>query len=100
MIICSKQEANGSFREFMLDDAVEAPEVPVKTHLAHRADGRVIAEEEWTDAGVITRAPNGLKAAVAGRGKRFVKLDSTFTNEVAALQAIAMHFKPAARLKH
>jgi hypothetical protein len=104
MIICSKQEGNGTYREFMLDDADGADEVPVKTHLAHRADGRVIAEDEWTDAGLITRAPGGLKAAVAkpaSRGKRgFVNLESVFTNEIAALQAIAVNFKAATRLKN
>ena len=96
MIICSKPEANGAFREFMLDDADAGDEVRVKTHLAHRTDGRIVAEDGWTDAGVITRAPEGLKAAVvkpARRGKpAFVSLDELYTNEVAALQAIAVNY--------
>jgi hypothetical protein len=103
MIICSKPEANGVFREFVLDDAEEGDKVHVKTHLAHRTDGRVVAEDDWTDAGVITRAPEGLKAAVvkpARRGKpAFVSLDELYTNEIAALQAIAVNYK-ATQLKN
>lgn len=103
MIICSKPEANGAFREFMLDDTSADHQVHVKTHLAHRTDGRIVAEDDWIDAGVIIRAPEGLKAAVAkpvGRGKRaFVNLDELYSNEIAALQAIAVNYK-AAQLKN
>jgi len=103
MIICSKPEANGAFREFMLDDTHDGREVHVKTHLAHRTDGRVVADGGWTEAGVITRAPEGLKAAVAKpahRGKpAFVSLDELYTNEVAALQAIAVNYT-ATQLKN
>lgn len=103
MIICSKPEANGTFREFMLDDANEGREVQVKTHLAHRSDGGVVAEDDWTDAGIIIRAPEGVKAAVvkpARRGKpSFVNLNELYTNEIAALQAIAVNYT-ATQLKN
>jgi hypothetical protein len=103
MIICSKPEANGTFREFMFDDTHEGHEVRVKTHLAHRTDGHVVAEDGWTEAGVIIRAPEGLKAAVAKPARRgkpaFVNLDELYSNEVAALQAIAVNYK-AAQLKN
>ena len=103
MIICSKPEANGAFREFMLDDANEGREVHVKTHLAHRSDGHVVTEADWTDAGIIIRAPEGVKAAVvkpARRGKpSFVNLDELYTNEIAALQAIAVNYT-ATQLKN
>lgn len=97
MIICSKQEGNGTFREFMLDDTAAGDRVPVKTHLAHRTDGQVISGGDWTDAGIITRAPGGLKAAVAKSARRgkagFTNLEATYTNEIAALQAIAIAYK-------
>ena len=99
MIICSKHEGNGTYREFMLDDAELGQEVRVKTHLAHRAEDRVIATDDWTEAGVITRAPDGLKAAVATparQGFALTKLDTLFSNEIAALQAIAQHYEPTA----
>lgn len=97
MIICSKHEGNGTYREFMLDDAHLGDEVHVKTHLRHRVDGDTVATDDWMDAGIITRAPNGLKAAVRGRRKGLVSLDKLFTNEIAALQAIAVHYVPASR---
>jgi hypothetical protein len=102
MIICSKHEGNGTYREFILDDAILDAEVQVKTHLAHRSEEGMIAEDAWTEAGVITRAPEGVKAAVATsrrqRGKgALVKLDELFTNEIAALQAIALHYEAPAR---
>lgn len=107
MIICSKQEGNGTFREFMFDDTDQGDEVHVKTHLAHRQDGRIVATDDWIDAGMIKRAGAGLEAAVlkpVRRGKAakpgFVKLQTLFTNEVAALQAIAVNFEPAAQLKN
>ena len=97
MIICSKQEGNGTFREFMLDDTASGDEVPVKTHLAHRSDGQIVSGGDWTEAGIITRAPGGLKAAVAKPARRgkpgFMNLDATYTNEIAALQAIAVAYK-------
>ncbi|MBL8780503.1 MAG: hypothetical protein JNL06_06115 [Alphaproteobacteria bacterium] len=67
----------------------------MKTHIAHRSGDDVVAED-WTEAGVIMRAPEGLKAAVRGRfGKTgFKKLDELFSNEVAALQAIAVNYEP------
>jgi hypothetical protein len=96
MIICSKHEGNGTYREFVLDDAELGDEVPVKTHLAHRTDDPTIADDDWTEAGIIVRAPDGLKAAVRGKfGKTgFTKLDELFSNEIAALQAIAVHYEP------
>lgn len=96
MIICSKPEANGAFREFMLDDAEAGDAVRVKTHLGRRAEGGVVTEEDWTDAGLIKRSAAGLKAAVLNGGKPgFVDLDEVYTNEIAALQAIAVHYKDA-----
>jgi hypothetical protein len=85
MIICSKDEGNGTFREFVLDDSEAGDEVPVKTHLAN--------ERVWSNAGVITRAAEGLVAAVAEAPGDFVKLNKLFSNEIAALQAIALHYK-------
>lgn len=104
MIICSKQEGNGTFREFLVDDAGSEDEIQVKTHLAHRVSGSVITETEWMDAGVITRSPHGLRASVAkavhGKGQAFVVLNRTFNNEVAALQAIALNFEACNRAHH
>lgn len=85
MIICSKDEGNGTLREFVLDDTDPRNEVQVRTHLS--------TERSWVYAGVITRAADGLEAAVADTPGDFVKLKTTFTNEVAALQAIARHYK-------
>jgi hypothetical protein len=105
MIICSKHEGNGTYREFKLDDAQSGDEVHVKTHLRHRADGDALSDDDWTDAGVIKRAGDTLEAAVlARRGKSakvgLIKLDSRFTNEIAALQAIAVNYQPAKSLKN
>ena len=105
MIICSKHEGNGTYREFMLDDAEMGDRTPVKTHVAQRANGEVIAEDDWREAGVITRAQNGVEAAVLrsvrrGRNSDFVKLNQVFPNEVAALQAIAKHYVPATTLQN
>lgn len=87
MIICSKQEDNGMTREFLIDQLI-GEEVHVKTHLADHDD--------WSEAGIITRATNGLEVAIPSRGSsgHFVKLDKTFTNEIAALQAIAVSYQP------
>lgn len=91
MIICSKPEADGVTREFLLDDAQTGTEVQVKTHLSGASSGA----NEWYDAGVIIRASNGVEASVlnpSGQG-HFVKLDRVFTNEIAALQAIAVNYR-------
>ncbi len=106
MIICSKHEGNGTYREFVLDDAEMGDRVPVKTHLAHRAGEITVSEEDWRDAGLITRARDGLEASVlkpTRRGARsadFVKLDRVFPNEIAALQAIAVNYEAAPALKN
>lgn len=105
MIICSKDEGNGTFREFALDNATFGDKAPVKTHLAHRTDGGTVADDEWRDAGIITRAQGGVEALILrsvrrGRQSDFVKLDKLFPNEVAALQAIAKHYVPASTLKN
>ena len=99
MIICSKHEGNGTYREFVLDDREMGEKVPVKTHLARRAGSVTVTnDDDWCDAGVITRARDGLEASVllpARRGARssdFVKLDRLFPNEIAALQAIAVTY--------
>jgi hypothetical protein len=93
MIICSKPEANGATREFLIDDTQLGAEVPVRTHLSG-LDG---AEQEWSEAGVIVRDGTGVIASVvrqaADRGI-FVKLEKHFTNEIAALQAIAVSYQP------
>jgi hypothetical protein len=93
MIICSKHEGNGTYREFMLDSSEDGDEVHVKTHLAHRGGDTVVAVDDWTDAGIIKRAPDGLKAAVRAK-PGFVDLNKLFTNEIAALQAIAVNYEP------
>ena len=87
MIICSKQEDNGATREFLIDQ-VTGEEVHVRTHLADHDD--------WSEAGIITRADHGLEVAILSSkaSGRFVKLDQTFTNEIAALQAIAVSYQP------
>jgi len=106
MIICSKHEGNGTYREFVLDDAEMGDRVPVKTHLAHRAGEITVADDDWRDAGLITRARDGLEASVlkpTRRGARsadFVKLDRVFPNEIAALQAIAVHYEAAPALNN
>lgn len=105
MIICSKDEGNGTYREFMLDDADMGDKAAVKTHVAQRANGETIAEDDWREAGVITRAQNGVEVAVLrsirrGRNSDFVKLDQVFPNEIAALQAIAKHYVPQSTLKN
>jgi len=107
MIICSKHEGNGTYREFMLDDTEAADEVQVKTHLRHRTDGEALTGDDWTDAGVIKRAGDTLEAAVLKPGRRgksakvgLIKLDDRFSNEIAALQAIAVHYQPVRSLKN
>jgi hypothetical protein len=104
MIICSKHEGNGTYREFIVDDAKLDAEVQVRTHLAHRSEDGTMAEDDWAEAGVITRAPEGVQAAVATRRQRgkaaLVKLDELFSNEIAALQAIALHYEPPAQSPH
>lgn len=101
MIICSKHEGNGTYREFVLDDAEMGDRAPVKTHLAHRAGEITVADEVWHDAGLITRAGDGLEASVlkpsrrGARGSDLVKLDRVFPNEIAALQAIAVSYEAA-----
>jgi hypothetical protein len=92
MIICSKPEADGLTREFLLDDAQPGTEVRVKTHLSGISKGT----EEWFEAGVIIRAANGLEASVLNPCDRgnFVKLDRVFANEIAALQALAVSYRP------
>jgi hypothetical protein len=87
MIICSRQEENGTTREFLIEQD-EGAEVHVKTHLANRDD--------WSAAGIITRAGHGIEVAVlspAAEGQ-LIKLDRTFRNEVAALQALAVSYRP------
>ena len=105
MIICSKHEGNGTYREFVLDDAQMGDRVPVKTHLAHRAGEITVADDQWHEAGLITRARDGLEASVlkptrrgSTRSADFVKLDRVFPNEIAALQAIAVTFEAAPQL--
>ena len=101
MIICSKHEGNGTYREFVLDDTEMGDRVPVKTHLAHRAGEITVADDDWREAGLITRLRDGLEASVlkpSRRGSRssdFVKLDRVFPNEIAALQAIAVSYEAA-----
>lgn len=87
MIICSKQEANGATREFLIDQDL-GTEVHVRTHTANRDD--------WSEAGIITRAGHGLEVAISSPNTsgRFVKLNKTFPNEIAALQAIAVSYRP------
>ncbi len=87
MIICSRQEENGTTREFLIEQD-EGAEVHVKTHLADRS--------EWSAAGIITRAGHGIEVAVLSPTTQgqFVKLDRTFRNEIAALQALAVSYRP------
>jgi hypothetical protein len=87
MIICSRQEDNGSTREFLIDED-DGREICVKTHLND--------DDGWAAAGFITRSRHGIEVAVMSpleRG-RFVKLDRTFRNEIAALQALAVSYHP------
>ena len=87
MISCSKQEDNGATREFLIDQDSGA-EVYVRTHIANRDD--------WSEAGIIMRGDEGLEVAVSNPKATgsFVKLNMTFTNEIAALQAIAVSYRP------
>lgn len=107
MITCSKHEGNGTYREFVLDDAEMGDRVPVKTHLAHRAGDITVGDDDWREAGLIVRARNGLEASVIKPTRRgvagsadFVKLDRVFPNEIAALQAIAVSYEAAPQLPH
>ncbi|MEQ1867049.1 MAG: hypothetical protein ABL996_20605 [Micropepsaceae bacterium] len=105
MIICSKDEGNGTFREFALDNAAFGDKAAVKTHLAHRTDEGFVADDEWRDAGMIKRADGGVEASILrsvrrGRMSDFVKLDKVFPNEVAALQAIAKHYVASTTLNN
>jgi hypothetical protein len=87
MIICSRREDNGSTREFLIDED-DGLEICVKTHKGE-TDG-------WAAAGFITRAHHGIEVAVLNplaRGQ-YIKLDRTFRNEVAALQALAVSYNP------
>ncbi|MFN8946881.1 MAG: hypothetical protein ACK6DM_10830 [Alphaproteobacteria bacterium] len=87
MIICSRQEDNGSTREFLIDED-DGREICVKTHAGHDGD--------WAAAGFLTRSRHGIEVAVSSplaRGQ-FVKLDRTFRNEIAALQALAVSYHP------
>lgn len=88
MIICSKHEGNGTYREFVIDDTEMGDRVEVKTHL-------VKDDENWHEAGIITRAGDVLEASVLKPSRRFVKLDKVFPNEIAALQAIAVSYEAA-----
>ena len=101
MIICSKHEGNGTYREFVLDDRDLGDKIAVKTHIAHRT-GDITLADDWRDAGVITRSRQGLEAAVLHHGLRgkYVKLDRLFSNEIAALQAIALHYEAEPALAH
>lgn len=86
MIICSRQEENGLTRKFLIEQE-RGLEVWVKTHTDD--------EEEWCDAGILTRARHGIEVSVPNpivRGQ-FVKLDRTFRNEIAALQALAVSYQ-------
>jgi len=97
MIICSKREGNGTYREFVMDDREVGERMAVKTHITHRV-GATMATDEWREAGVITRSPKGLlEAAVIRPGPRavLVKIDRFFPNEIAALQAIATSYEAA-----
>ena len=88
MIICSKTEGNGATREFLLDDTDGSAEVHVRTHSS--------GSDEWHEAGVIVRGGKGLEASVVRSVEQgqFVKLDRVFSNEIAALQAIAVNYRP------
>ena len=87
MIICSRQEDNGSTREFLIDED-DGREICVKTHLGH--------ERDWAAAGFITRKRHGIEVAVVNplANGQYVKLDRTFRNEIAALQALAVRYHP------
>jgi hypothetical protein len=92
MIICSKHEGNGTYREFVLDDTQLSTNVHVRTYLAQ--PDQAVSDNDWTDAGVITRVPDGLRASVRRRFQAgFTNLDDVFPNEIAALQAIALSFE-------
>lgn len=95
MIICSKHEGNGTYREFVLDDRDMGDKVAVKTHVSRRGCDAV-GDDEWREAGVITRSRDGLLATVfrPGARKSIIKLDKVFPNEIAALQAIAVSYDP------
>jgi len=94
MIICSKHEGNGTYREFVLDDRDTGEKIAVKTHLSRR-DSEPAGADEWREAGVITRLRDGLSATVFRHGPRAstIKLDKIFPNEIAALQAIAVTYE-------
>ena len=101
MIVCLKNEGDGYVREFRLDDAGNPDRVPVETLLTHRVevDGK---EEVQTDepphpAGSIIRLNNGRFAAAVTAREGLIEIEQQFSNEIAALQAIAAKFGPKKR---
>jgi len=101
MIVCLKNEGDGYVREFRLDDAGNPDRVPVETLVKRtvEVDG---VEEETTDepphpAGSIIRLGNGRYAAAVTAHEGLIEIEQQFSNEIAALQAIAAKFGPKKR---
>jgi hypothetical protein len=96
MIICLKNEGDGYVREFRVDDAGNPDRVPVETKLTHRVevDGKeeVKTDEPPHPAGSIIRLGNGRFAAAVTARDGLIEIEQQFSNEIAALQAIAAKF--------
>ena len=96
MIICLKNEGDGYVREFRVDDTGNPDKAAVETKLTHRVevDGK---EEVQTDepphtAGSIIRLSDGRYAAAVSARDGLIEIEKQFSNEIAALQAIAAKF--------
>ena len=98
MIICIKNEGDGYVREFRVDDAGNPDRAPVETKLTHKVevDGReeVQTDEPAHPAGSIIRLGNGRYAAAVSATDGLIEIEQQFSNEIAALQAIAAKFGP------
>jgi len=96
MIICLKNEGDGYVREFRVDDAGNPARAPVETKLTHRVE--VDGKEEFEmdepphPAGSIIRLGNGCFAAAVSARDGLIEIEQQFSNEIAALQAIAAKF--------
>ena len=98
MIICLKNEGDGYVREFRVDDAGNPDRVPVQTKLTHKieVDGKeeIETDEPAHPAGSIIRLGNGRFAAAVSAREGLIEIEQQFSNEIAALQAIAAKFGP------
>lgn len=101
MIVCLKNEGDGYVREFRVDDAGNPDRAAVETLLTHKVevDGveEVKTDETAHPAGSIIRLNNGRYAAAVTAHEGLIEIEQQFSNEIAALQAIAAKYGPKKR---